>query len=516
MAEFPALLVSADLIQRGSNLNGRRWAGQSLVQAWAAHRGPNRLDLAGADPTLLNSLTPLVREAGHSGPLQMHGLVDPQPFASIGGLFIPDPSIGRWARWRQAIGSEQFSLIGQIHTLNTPAAIAHLEALASEPVHPWDALICTSQAGRAVVEAVFDDRESQLQQRFGIQARLPRPQLPVIPLPVPVEAMQQALPSQAEGRQALGLPAEAHVCLWLGRLSLLTKLDPWPTYQLLQRLAGELTQPLCLIECGPDDTPEQGRHCAELRQLCPAVRFLRLGGSEPVSEAVKFQALAAADVTLSLVDNCQETFGLSVIEAMASGLPVLASDWDGYRDSIRHGIDGFLVPSRWAPGSDACSVSLGWQQQLELLSFPATAGALGQLVQLDMSSAHAALATLLGNPALARAMGEQGRASALQRFSGRTVMQQYTDLFAELGERRSRSEASANGPSAPLALDPVKLFAGFASTPATAPWPTTDEGSSSPPPLLLNNRQALWHPLLASLTPNQRQELQQELHRKHL
>ena len=512
MAEQPALLISADLIQRGSNLNGRRWAGRTLLETWAAHTGPQPLHLACADPGLVRELEPIIRAAGHTGAIQAHGLVQPHAYAAIGGLFIPDPSIGRWARWRRAIGSERFSLIGQIHTLNTPAALAHLEALASEPIQPWDALICTSSAGRDVVEAVWADRQTQLQQRLGSTAPLPKPTLPVIPLPIPALAMQQALPERSAARQALNLPQDAHVCLWLGRLSLLTKLDPWPTYALLQRVASELPRPLWLVECGPDDTPEQGRHFNVLRQLCPHVQFLRLGGAEPVDEAVKFQALAAADVALSLVDNCQETFGLSVIEAMAAGLPVVASDWDGYRDTIRHGIDGFLIPSRWASGSHACSFPLGWQQQLELQSFPVVAGAMAQLVQLDMAAAQACLATLLTHPALARAMGRQGRERAQQRFSGAVVMQQYAALFQELADRRLAAPPSALPAAPPLALDPCRLFAHFASP--SAAWAHAPTGSVPEP--VLEGRQALWRVLLDHLTPTEQTELQPELRGKHL
>ena len=72
----------------------------------------------------------------------------------------------------------------------------------------------------------------------------------MIPLPLPIEAFAQPAPAE-EAKRALGLPESCAVVLWLGRLSLLTKLDPWPTYQILERVAQRLERPLVLVECGP-------------------------------------------------------------------------------------------------------------------------------------------------------------------------------------------------------------------------------------------------------------------------
>ena len=83
-----------------------------------------------------------------------------------------------------------------------------------------------------------------------------------------------------------------------------------------------------------------------------------------MTEQLKRQALTAADLAISLVDNSQETFGLAVAEAMASGLPVVASDWSGYRDLVRDGVDGFLIPSAWASSASSLSVSLRGRKQL--------------------------------------------------------------------------------------------------------------------------------------------------------
>ena len=77
------------------------------------------------------------------------GLVHPHPFA-IAGVISPDPSIGRWAQWRQTVGADAFSPIGQIHTISTPTALGFLQELLTDPVQLWDALICSSSAGRDV------------------------------------------------------------------------------------------------------------------------------------------------------------------------------------------------------------------------------------------------------------------------------------------------------------------------------------------------------------------------------
>ena len=137
------------------------------------------------------------------------------------------------------------------------------------------------------MEQVLDAREEQIQWRTGASAarlRGQRPCLPVIPLPLPSESLQSFSLNQLQARQELDIAPDHAVVLWLGRLSLLTKIDPWPTYVVLERVARQLGRPLVFVECGPDDTPSPHMDLEKLRRLCPSVRFIRLGGPQPVSE----------------------------------------------------------------------------------------------------------------------------------------------------------------------------------------------------------------------------------------
>ena len=55
-------------------------------------------------------------------------------------------------------------------------------------------------------------------------------------------------------------------------------------------------------------------------------------------------ALASSDVFISL-PVLFKTFGLTPCEAMASGLPVIGTDWNGYKDTIINSKTGFTIPT---------------------------------------------------------------------------------------------------------------------------------------------------------------------------
>ena len=50
------------------------------------------------------------------------------------------------------------------------------------------------------------------------------------------------------------------------------------------------------------------------------------------------------DADLLILPSETESFGLAALEAMTSGVPVIASDVGGIPDVVEHGVSGYLAP----------------------------------------------------------------------------------------------------------------------------------------------------------------------------
>jgi glycosyltransferase involved in cell wall biosynthesis len=82
------------------------------------------------------------------------------------------------------------------------------------------------------------------------------------------------------------------------------------------------------------------------------VELERLAARLGLADAVTFHGFVSESQKLALLRGAwanvfpspKEGWGITVVEAAACGTPSLASDSPGLRDSVRHGVTGFLVP----------------------------------------------------------------------------------------------------------------------------------------------------------------------------
>jgi hypothetical protein len=172
---------------------------------------------------------------------------------------------------------------------------------------------------------------------------------------------------------------------------------------------------------------------------------------------------AGADVFLSLVDNIQETFGITPLEAMASGLPVVASDWDGYRYTVRDGVEGFLVPTLGAAAGPLGRRMVN-RHVFGMETYQAYVGVVAQHTAVHVGRCAEALSALIGSPELRARMGAAGRERVRTAFDWPVVVGGFNELLDELAEIRAKAEGWPGGPAEdPVRGDPFHAFAGFAS-----------------------------------------------------
>ncbi|MHB0887164.1 glycosyltransferase family 4 protein [Acidithiobacillus sp.] len=133
-------------------------------------------------------------------------------------------------------------------------------------------------------------------------------------------------------RAALGLRADDILLLNVGRLAL-EKNIPCVVEAfraLSQRWQGPQRLHLALVGDGP--------LLAQLRR--EMTENMTLAGMQTGADLARWYASAE----LFCFPSCSETFGNVVLEAMASGLPVLAYDCPGVNEQFRHGEEGVLLP----------------------------------------------------------------------------------------------------------------------------------------------------------------------------
>jgi len=185
-------------------------------------------------------------------------------------------------------------------------------------------------------------------------------------------------------RRDLGIATTAAVVLSVGHLSAIKATD------VLVDAAAEVVRShpeAVFLKAGAGD--EQERLEAQIARLGLNNSFRLLGGRNDIPDL-----LEAADIFA--LPSRSEGIPNAAIEAMAMGLPVVASRVGGIPEIIRDGVEGLLVP-------------------------PDDAAALAR-----------ACRDLIGPSDLARHLGEAARLRASNEFSAAGMAQRYQELYDEL------------------------------------------------------------------------------------
>ncbi|PNY83001.1 glycosyl transferase family 1 [Deinococcus koreensis] len=173
---------------------------------------------------------------------------------------------------------------------------------------------------------------------------------------------------------------------------------------LLRALAGLQTLPWTLELIG--DGPLEAQTMALAAELGLAARVQFLGARSDVAERLR-------SAQIFVLATHWEGFPRSILEAMRAGLPVVASDVGGVRESVEDGVTGRVVP-------------------------PA-----------DVDALRLALAGLIGSPQERQRLGDRGREVFLEQFTFTRMFAQTLEVYQQVLGRPLTSPATAAPDAAP-------------------------------------------------------------------
>jgi len=141
------------------------------------------------------------------------------------------------------------------------------------------------------------------------------------------------LQREAQLRQSLGLPEAARVIASVGRLV------GWKGLRVILDAMPQLPRDVHFLVIGEGPEEEKLRAQARARGVAERVHFCGRVAHDRLP-----QALAQADILVQPSIG-EESFGITLVEAMACALPVLASRQGGMTEIVLPGVTGDLLPA---------------------------------------------------------------------------------------------------------------------------------------------------------------------------
>ncbi len=329
-------------------------------------------------------------------------------------LLTLDPQLRTLATLRRKLQRNDAPVCGLIHSINSERiAFAILQEYFAG-LSEADVLFCSSRAGMRTIEVYIEEVGRVLPPNLTY-----RPRRVLVPLGVTMPALQPE--HRIKVRRRLKIGTGDSIVLFFGRLSQASKGDLGPLLVAFSLLCRREVRAHLVIAGDDSQTNEVPRLTALANEL-GCIHNLTIWPNPSAID--KHMLYSGADIFVSPSDNLQETFGLTVAEALSYGLPAVVSDWDGYRDIVDDGETGFLVPSLFPSNVENlelrdCRISMVEEDSL------------AQSTTIDVPVLSDRIETLAQAPTLRKRMGIAARQSAERHFSWRVIVKRYEELWEE-------------------------------------------------------------------------------------
>ena len=319
---------------------------------------------------------------------------------------------------RNKYAKNKFPITGLIHSLNGIETNYHALKICTAPLLAYDTIICSSNAGKKVLENIFSS--------INKQDIAPAYQGAITIIPLGINEALLKTPPKKECRNRLSLAEKDIVFLHVGRLSPNTKADLYPLIKVFNKLVRNTQdKSLKLILAGGADSKQAQLVNGMISEFGLEKRVQVVNN---FTDALKPDLYGASDIYVSLSDNLQETFGISVIEAMAAGQPCVVSDINGYRELIEHKANGFKIPTLWTD-------RLLLTELADIMDFETMQLFLAQCMAIDTEALYSCLNELILDDNLRTVTGENAQKTVKQNYLWRHIIKKYEELWDSLYEQ---------------------------------------------------------------------------------
>lgn len=317
------------------------------------------------------------------------------------------------------------------------------------PSEPFYSIVCISQAGLVALKRIMNT----IIERTPVLEKFHLPRFDCIPLGIFTEIFHPR--NKKDSRIQLGLPLDSIIILGIGRFSAADKMDLYPLILAFKKVLSKVDNDnVFLVLAGNNN---YNNYAGMVKDFACSIgvgnKTIILGDIDDLTKSILY---SAADVFVSPSDNIQETLGITVLEAMSSGLPIVASDWNGYKESIIHGKTGFKVPTYWIQCDNDISMFapvsniFGWYLDHLYLS---------QSISVDISKMVEYLTLLVKNNELREELSLNARKHAVDNYDWKMIIKAYEQLWAELSEVSSGGISSNYDIFTPKYFDTFKHYA---------------------------------------------------------
>ena len=209
----------------------------------------------------------------------------------------------------------------------------------------------------------------------------------VVPFGIELERFTQVSYSQREAREKLSLPLDKKIVGFIGRF------DPQKNQHLLIEAVGRIKQDIDILLVGDYSKNEEFGYEKQVRMV---IDKYNLSQRVQILQHIENIETAYKALDIFCLTTGSETFGMVTIEAMASKLPVVASDQGGTLEIIQDRVNGLLYKSE------------------------------------DTDDLKKKLTLLLENDPLRKAIAEQGYHDALAKYSHSVQIEKLMKIMDEL------------------------------------------------------------------------------------